>query len=83
MTKKDIWPEGSTNERACMYLVITAILLFLVLFISFRYFNNVVKREVAKQSQRSVGFLLFAICHMAMSVFLFYFFYNDMNLHFG
>jgi len=74
---------GSTNERACMYLVISAILLFLVLFISFRYFNNVVKREVAKQSQRSIGFLLFAICHMAMSVFLFYFFYNDMNLHFG
>uniref|UniRef100_A0A2S2Q8U2 RING finger and transmembrane domain-containing protein 2 n=1 Tax=Sipha flava TaxID=143950 RepID=A0A2S2Q8U2_9HEMI len=62
---------------------IPAILLFLVLFISFRYFNSVVKREVAKQSQRSIGFLLFAICHMVMSVFLFYYFYNDMNLHFG
>ncbi|XP_050522064.1 RING finger and transmembrane domain-containing protein 2-like isoform X2 [Daktulosphaira vitifoliae] len=62
---------------------IPAILLFLVLFVSFRYFNNVVKREVAKQSQRSIGFLLFAICHMVMSVFLFYYFYSDMNLHFG
>ncbi|XP_050432880.1 RING finger and transmembrane domain-containing protein 2-like [Adelges cooleyi] len=62
---------------------IPAILLFLVLFVSFRYFNNVVKREVAKQSQRSIGFLLFAICHMIMSVFLFYYFYSDMNLHFG
>ncbi|XP_060858595.1 RING finger and transmembrane domain-containing protein 2-like [Metopolophium dirhodum] len=62
---------------------IPAILFFLVLFFSFRYFNNMVKLEVAKKSQRSVSFLLFAICHMAMSIFLFYFFYTDMVLHFG
>ncbi|VVC35349.1 Zinc finger, RING-type,Zinc finger, RING/FYVE/PHD-type,Zinc finger, RING-type, conserved site [Cinara cedri] len=62
---------------------IPAILLFLVLFISFRYFNNVVKREVAKQSQRSIGFLLFAIIHMVMSVSIFYYFHGDINLHFG
>ncbi|CAI6374630.1 unnamed protein product [Macrosiphum euphorbiae] len=59
------------------------ILLFLVLFFSFCFFNYMVKLEVAKQSHRSIGFLLFAICHMAMSVYIFYFSYTDMILHFG
>ncbi|XP_029348042.1 RING finger and transmembrane domain-containing protein 2-like [Acyrthosiphon pisum] len=59
------------------------ILLFSVLFISFCYFNQMVKLEVAKKSLRSIGFLLFAICHVAMSVFLFYFFYTEIILHFG
>ncbi|CAI6374649.1 unnamed protein product [Macrosiphum euphorbiae] len=59
------------------------VLLFLVLFFSFCFFNYMVKLEVAKQSHRSIGFLLFAICHMAISVYIFYFSYTDMILHFG
>ncbi|CAH0388332.1 unnamed protein product [Bemisia tabaci] len=66
---KVIWDNRST------------IFLFCGFFCLFRFYNNLVKREVAKQAQRSKLYLTLGTLHILFSLYAFYYFYYDLKLH--
>lgn len=54
------------------------ILIFIGLFITFSHANAVVKREIAKQSRRSLTSLLLIVCNLlACILFIYYLFQNE------
>jgi len=57
---------------------VSGILIFIGLFITFSHANAVVKREIAKQSRRSMTSLLLIVCNLlACILFIYYLFQNE------
>ena len=65
--------------KFCVYCVyVSGILIFIGLFITFSHANAVVKREIAKQSRRSLASLLLIVCNLlACILFIYYLFQNE------
>jgi len=62
--------------KDCVY--VSGILIFIGLFITFSHANAVVKREIAKQSRRSLTSLLLIVCNLlACILFIYYLFQNE------
>lgn len=57
------------------------ILIFIGLFITFSHANAVVKREIAKQSRRSLPSLLLIVCNLLACIMFIYYLFQDQKLY--
>lgn len=57
------------------------ILIFIGLFITFSHANAVVKREIAKQSRRSLTSLLLIVCNLLGCILFIYYLFQDQKLY--
>jgi hypothetical protein len=60
---------------------IAGILIFIGLFITFSHANAVVKREIAKQSRRSLTSLLLIVCNLLGCILFIYYMFQDQKLY--
>jgi hypothetical protein len=60
---------------------IAGILIFIGLFITFGHANTVVKREIAKQSRRSLTSLFLIVCNLLGCILFIYFMFQDQKLY--
>ena len=81
------WMDGQTDSQSLFSIFlmhlrdcvcVSGILIFIGLFITFSHANTVVKREIAKQSRRSLTSLLLIVCNLlACILFIYYLFQNE------
>jgi hypothetical protein len=60
---------------------VSGILIFIGLFITFSHANAVVKREIAKQSRRSLPSLLLIVCNLLACIMFIYYLFQDQKLY--
>lgn len=60
---------------------IAGILIFIGLFITFSHANAVVKREIAKQSRRSLTSLSLIVCNLLGCILFIYYMFQDQKLY--
>ena len=68
-----------THLKDCV--CVTGILIFIGLFITFSHANAVVKREIAKQSRRSLISLLMIVCNLLACILFIYYLFQDEKLY--
>jgi len=66
------------DERVCF---VAGILIFIGLFITFSHANAVVKREIAKQSRRSLVSLLLIVCNLLGCILFIYYLFQEQKLY--
>jgi hypothetical protein len=73
--------HSSSIKNAKGVCFIAGILIFIGLFITFSHANAVVKREIAKQSRRSLTSLLLIVCNLLGCILFIYYLFQDQKLY--